>query len=100
MAPGGRVAVRVTVTNTGTRAGKESVLLFTRQQYAAVTPAVRRLRGFEKVDIAPGGSRTVRFTLSGDDLSYVGRDGRPVLEPGAFDVMVGGLTDTFRVTAQ
>ncbi|HEY0778555.1 MAG TPA: glycoside hydrolase family 3 N-terminal domain-containing protein [Gemmatirosa sp.] len=95
---GGRVTITVAVTNTGARAGKESVLLFTRQQYAAITPPVRRLRGFEKIELAPGASRTVRFTLGGDDLSYVGHDGRPVLELGAFDVMVGGLTHTFQVT--
>ena len=100
MAPGGRVTITVTVTNTGPRAGKESVLLFTRQQYAVITPSVRRLRGFEKVELAPGASRTVRFTLTGDDLSYIGRNGRPVLEPGAFDVMVGGLTHTFTVAPQ
>ena len=98
LAQGARVTVSVMVTNTGARAGKESVLLFTRQHYAAVTPPVRRLRGFEKVELSPGASRVVSFTLAGDELSYVGRDGRPVLETGAFDVMVGGLTHTFQVT--
>ncbi|MBV9772867.1 MAG: glycoside hydrolase family 3 C-terminal domain-containing protein [Gemmatimonadetes bacterium] len=96
--PDGRLPVRVTVTNTGTRAGQETVLLFTRQRYASLSPPVRRLRGFQKVSLQPGESRTVAFTLSADDLRYVGRDGKPVLEPGEFDVMVGGLTGTFRVT--
>ena len=96
--PGDRLTVSVTVTNTGDRAGKESVLLFSRQHYAAITPSVRRLRAFEKVELAPGASRTVRFTLPARDLAYVGADGRPVLEPGAFDVMVGGLARTFQVT--
>ena len=93
----GRRTVTVTVANTGARAGQESVLLFTRQHFAALTPAVRRLRAFEKVALEPGASRTVTFTLSTDDLTYVGRDGRPVLEPGAFDVMVGGEKATFQV---
>jgi beta-glucosidase len=92
------LTVRVTVANTGERAGEEAVLLFTRQHFATVSPAVRRLRAFRKVALEPGQSRTLTFTLSADDLRYVGRDGRPVLEPGAFDVMVGGLTATFRVT--
>lgn len=94
------LTVEVTVTNTGQRAGQEAVLLFTRQHYASLTPHVRRLRGFEKVSLEPGASQTVTFTLTGDDLSYVGREGRPVLEPGAFDVMVGGLTATFELTGR
>jgi len=98
MGPADSLAVRVTVTNTGPRAGQETVLLFTRQHYASVTPAVRRLRAFEKVSLAPGASRTVTFTLRPEDLRFVARDGRLVLEPGDFDVMVGGLKATFRVT--
>jgi beta-glucosidase len=92
------LTVQVTVANTGERAGQETVLLFTRQHYASVTPAVRRLRAFEKVELAPGASRTVTFTLRPDDLRFVARDGRLVLEPGDFDVMVGGLKGTFRLT--
>lgn len=95
--PADSLTVRVTVENTGERAGDETVLLFTRQHYASVTPSVRRLRAFRKVSLDPGQSRTVAFTLSADDLRFVGRDGRPALEPGPFDVMVGGLTATFRV---
>jgi beta-glucosidase len=93
----GCVTVQVTVENTGGRAGAETVLLYTRQHYAATTPYIRRLRAFQKVSLAPGESRTVTFTLAADDLRYTGRDGRLVLDPGAFDVMVGGLTGTFHV---
>ena len=95
----GRITVQVTVANTGGRAGDETVLLYTRQHFASMTPYTRRLRAFQKVRLEPGESRTVTFTLAADDLRYVGRDGRMVLEPGAFDVMVGGLTGTFHVTA-
>jgi beta-glucosidase len=91
--------VEVTVQNTGGRAGEETVLLYTRQHYASTTPYTRRLRAFQKVALAPGESRTVTFTLAAEELRHVGRDGRMVLEPGEFDVMVGGLTGTFRVTA-
>ncbi|HEX2078834.1 MAG TPA: glycoside hydrolase family 3 N-terminal domain-containing protein [Longimicrobium sp.] len=97
--PADSLRVEVTVTNTGQRAGQEAVLLFTRQHYASVTPPVRRLRAFEKIALEPGASRTVTFTLPAADLRFAGRDGRLVLEPGNFDVMVGGLTATFRVTA-
>jgi beta-glucosidase len=95
----GRMIVEVTVQNTGGRAGEETVLLYTRQHYASTTPYTRRLRAFQKVALAPGESRTVTFTLAAEELRHVGRDGRMVLEPGEFDVMVGGLTGTFRVTA-
>lgn len=94
---GEEVTVEVTVTNTGERVGKDAVLLFTRQHYAQLTPAMRRLRGFEKIELAPGASQTVTFTLTTDDLTYVGQDGEPVLDPGAFDVMVGDRTATFEV---
>jgi beta-glucosidase len=99
VSPGGTVPVSVNLRNTGAREGTETVLLFTRQRYASITPAVKRLRGFQRVALRPGEARTVTFGLSTDDLRYVGRDGRPVLEPGTFDVMVGGLTASFGVTA-
>jgi beta-glucosidase len=99
MGPAGRIRVQVTVQNTGGRAGDETVLLYTRQHYASRTPYTRRLRAFERVSLAPGESRTVAFTLAADDLRFAGQDGRMVLEPGAFDVMVGGLTGTFRVVS-
>ncbi len=97
LAPGDSLTVEVTVANTGARAGQETVLLFTRQHYASVTPPVRRLRAFHKIELEPGASRTVTFRLSTDDLRFTGRDGRPTLEPGAFDVIVAGLEATFHV---
>lgn len=97
--PGGALPITVTVRNTGQREGTETVLLFVRQRFASIAPAVKRLRDFQRVTLRPGESRAVTFTLSTDDLTYVGRDGRPVLEPGVFDVMVGSLTASFTVTA-
>ncbi|MBR9990776.1 MAG: glycoside hydrolase family 3 C-terminal domain-containing protein, partial [Gemmatimonadetes bacterium] len=85
----------VTVTNTGSRAGRHAVLLFVRQHYASLTPPVRRLRGFRKIDLLPGASQTVRFEISAQDLAFIGRNGAPLLEPGRFDAMVGGLSATF-----
>ena len=89
--------VEVTITNTGSRSGQHAVLLFVRQHYASLTPPVRRLRGFRKIELEPGASQTVRFDLGAGDLTYIGRDGAPILEPGQFDVMVGGLTATFEL---
>jgi beta-glucosidase len=94
----GALTVSVTVRNTGARAGKEAVLLFTRDMVASVTPPGRRLRRFGKVHLDPGQSRTLAFTLEPHDLAFVGADGAWVVEPGEFRVMVGGLTAPFTLT--
>ncbi|HEY2064400.1 MAG TPA: glycoside hydrolase family 3 N-terminal domain-containing protein, partial [Gemmatimonadaceae bacterium] len=91
--PTDTVTVSVDVTNTGTRAGKEVVQLYVRDLYASVDPPVRRLRDFEKIALAAGERRTVTFRLPIQRLAFVGIDNRPVVEPGDFDVMIGGLTD-------
>ncbi len=82
----------VTVKNTGTRAGTEVVHLFVTDRVASVTPAVKRLVRFVRVDLAPGASRDVRFHLSRNDLSFIGANNRPVAEPGTFTLSVGKLT--------
>ncbi|HWZ60974.1 MAG TPA: glycoside hydrolase family 3 N-terminal domain-containing protein [Gemmatimonadaceae bacterium] len=91
------IGVTVTVVNTGKRLGTEVVQLYVRQLYASVAPPVKRLRAFERVTLAPGERRTVLFKVPVHDLAFVGRDDRWVVEPGAFDVIVGGLTDRLTV---
>jgi beta-glucosidase len=90
-AGGDRVAVSVTVRNKGRRPGAEVVQLFVSQHAASITPAVKRLKRFARVTLQPGDSREMRFTLTRDDFSFVGADGRRVVEPGTFSVSVGGL---------
>ena len=94
---GGAFEVAVRVTNTGDRPGREAVLVFSRQHYASLVPYMQRLRAFDKIELQPGESTVVRFQLSTDDLRFASREGRMVLEPGMFDIMVGGLTATFEV---
>ena len=79
----------IDVRNTGNRAGKEIVLLYSSDLVASLTPDCRRLRDFKKVELQPGESRTVSFELPADDLAFVGADGRWVLEPGDFRFSVG-----------
>lgn len=86
------LTISVDVANTGARAGKEVVQLYVRDRYASVNPSVRRLRDFEKILLAPGERRTVTFRVPVKRLTFIGRDNRPVVEPGEFDVIVGGLT--------
>ena len=85
------VAISVDVANVGTVAGKDAVQLYVRDLYASVDPPVKRLRDFEKIALAPGERRTVTFRLPVQRLAFIGRDNRPIVEPGDFDVMVGGL---------
>lgn len=93
---GENLQVSVTVTNTGKITGKEVVDLFTSDLYASsVTPDVKRLRRFEKIELKPGESKTVMFELNPADLSYIGRDGKSILEAGDFEVMVQKLKVAF-----
>ncbi len=81
--------VSVDVTNTGHAAGKESVLLFSTDLYASSIPDVRRLRAFEKVELAPGQTKTVEFELPAKNLAFVGYDGKWRLEEGDFILSSG-----------
>lgn len=89
------LTVDVTVTNTGNRAGKESVLVYVGDLVASISPPNKRLRRFAKVSLEPGQKRTLTFKIRRDDLSFIGADNKPIAEPGEFDVMVGGLTQRF-----
>jgi beta-glucosidase len=89
------LAVTVTVTNTGQRAGKEVVQVYVSDLVASISPPGKRLRRFAKVDLQPGQSRTLTFKLGREDLSFIGTDNKPVAEPGEFDITVGGLTQRF-----
>jgi beta-glucosidase len=88
---GDPVKVTVTVANTGARAGAEVVQLYVSDLAASITPPVKRLRRFAKVALEPGQKRTLAFTLGRDDFSFIGEDLKPVVEPGAFNVLAGGL---------
>jgi beta-glucosidase len=96
---GENIQVSVTVTNTGKVTGKEVVHLFTSDMYASsVTPDVRRLRRFEKIELKPGESKTVSFELNPKDLSYSGRDGQTILEAGDFEVAIDKLKAQFTLS--
>lgn len=79
----------VDVTNTGKMVGKESVLLYSRDLVASITPDNIRLRNFEKVELQPGETKTVTMKLKGSDLAFVGADGKWRLEKGAFRMTCG-----------
>jgi beta-glucosidase len=98
----GSVQASVTVKNTGSRRGDEVVQLYLHDPVASLSQPVRRLRGFERVTLDPGRSRTVTFTLDRDDFGFYDNHGRFVVEPGRIDVYAGSsslasLTKSFTV---
>lgn len=95
--PGQRFTVTVEVENQSQRAGQEIVQLYLSDLVASVTPSVRQLKGFKKVLVEPGQKQTVRFELGWDDLAFIGRDNKPVIEPGEFKLSVGDLSISLTV---
>ncbi len=83
------LTVTVDIKNTGSRAGKEAVLLYSSDLVASIVPDNRRLRDFTKVALEPGQTKTVTFQLPARNLAFVGADGRWTLEEGDFVLTVG-----------
>ena len=93
------ITFSVDVKNTGKVAGKESVLLFSSDLVASLTPDNRRLRNFEKIELQPGETKTVTLKLKGSDLAFVGYDGKWILEAGEFRMQAGDQVLTLACTA-
>ncbi|MFY9597808.1 MAG: glycoside hydrolase family 3 N-terminal domain-containing protein [Dysgonamonadaceae bacterium] len=91
--PGDTITVTVDVKNTGAMAGKETVMLFTSDLVASITPDVRRLRAFRKINLQPGEQKTVTLKVAGNDLAFVNPEGKWILEEGDFKFQVGNLAD-------
>ncbi|MCR5463592.1 MAG: glycoside hydrolase family 3 C-terminal domain-containing protein [Bacteroidales bacterium] len=88
---GDLIKVSVDIKNTGSRPGKEAVLLYSSDLVASIIPDVKRLRGFEKISLEPGETKTVTFELPAKELAFVGADGKWRLEKGDFRLACGGL---------
>ena len=86
---GEAVEVAVDVHNSGRRAGDEVVQVYVRDRAASVTRPVKLLKGFRRVTLQPGERTTVRITLAPQAFALIGRDMRPVIEPGEFEIMTG-----------
>ena len=91
----GKLQISVTVTNTGKVAGKEVVQLYIADRYASITPSVKRLRGFEKINLQSGEAHIVTFTISAEDIAFVGRDSKWIAEAGWFDIFIGDEKNAF-----
>jgi beta-glucosidase len=97
MGPDGKVEVRVTIKNTGDRAGDEVAQLYVHQVKSSVKRPIKELRGFQRVTLKPGEAKTITFTLPAQKLAYyeVGRHDF-VVEPGLFEVLVGSSSADIR----
>jgi beta-glucosidase len=93
VSPSGHVRATMTVTNTGDVAGDDVVQLYVHDPVASISQPVRRLRGFQRVTLAPHESRTITFTLDRSDFGFYDNSGRFVVEPGAIDVFAGDSSD-------
>ena len=86
------LTVSVDVKNTGAKAGKEAVLLYSSDLVASIVPDNKRLRDFTKIELQPGEVKTVTFLLPAKNLAFVGADGKWTLEEGDFILKVGNQT--------
>jgi len=104
LAPGGRITASVQVTNRGAMAVEEVVQLYANDPVASISRPVAELRGFARVALKPGQSRTVRFTLTPEQFAFW-RDGKWIIEAGDIRLMAGASSADlkseakFRITA-
>jgi len=85
----GKSTVSIDVKNTGTRVGDEVVQMYVRDNYATVGRYNKMLKGFKRITLNPGESKTVSFELNSDNLSLLDKDLKKVVEPGDFTILVG-----------
>lgn len=98
--PDGSLTVYVDVTNTGDREGDDVVQLYTRDVVSSVTTFEKNLRGFERVHLKPGETRTIQFKIVPDDLMLWNRKMEHVVEPGAFKIMIGHSSEDIVLTGK
>jgi len=87
----------ITVKNTGEKTGKEVVQCFISHEYASVVPVNKKLKGFEKIDLAPGESKNVIFKFTRKDLRFIGEDKKWLFEPGTLRVSCGDQSASFEL---
>ena len=87
--PGGKITASIDISNTGTRSGKETVQLYTRQMVGSIARPVKELKGFQQITLQPGETKKASFDISVDDLKFYNSDLKYVYESGAFKVFIG-----------
>mgnify|MGYP003133051692 FL=1 len=97
---GGSVTLSVKVSNTGKRAGTEVVQLYLHDKIATLTRPVQELKGFARVELKPGESRTVSFQVAANQLGFYDQELQYILEPGVFEVMIGSSSADIRARSE
>ena len=87
--------VSVDVTNTGKMKGKEVVQLYVRDHFASISPSLRKLKRFTKIELEPSEKRTVEFTIGIEDLKFYGKENKWIVEEGKFSLMINSLSKEF-----
>jgi len=95
--PAGEVDISLRVKNSGDRHGEEVIQLYLDDVVSSVSTPVKELKRFQKISLAPGEEKTVQFKLTPGDLALLDRNLAPVVEPGAFEVMIGSSSDDIRL---
>ena len=96
----GEVQISVDVKNTGNRKGDEVVQLYINDEISSTSKPVKELKGYEKISLSPGETKTVKLKLTPDDLALFDRDMNFIVEPGKFLVMVGSSSNDIRVKGE
>jgi beta-glucosidase len=96
----GEITVSVDVTNTGTRKGDEVVQLYVKDKVSSVIAYELVLRGFERVPLEPGETKTVRFVLKPEDFELLDINMKWTVEPGAFEIMIGASSEDIKLKQQ
>jgi beta-glucosidase len=96
--PSGLISVSVDIQNTGAVLGDEVVQLYTHDPFASVTRPVKELKGFKRISLNSGEKKTITFTLSKVELSFLDRSMKSSVEPGSIEVLIGSSSDDIRVS--
>jgi beta-glucosidase len=100
IAPNGRFKAVFEVTNTGSRAGVEISQLYFHQRLSSLTVYVQQLRGFDRIALAPGETKTVTIPVdAAESLWMIGREMKRVVEPGVYDILIGASSKDIRLKA-
>lgn len=96
----GEINVSVDITNSGSRKGDEIVQLYIKDKVSSVTTYESQLRGFERISVLPGETKNVKFTLKPQDLELLDKDMHWVVEPGAFEVLIGSSSENIKLKGE
>ena len=90
-----KLLVSVDLTNTGKMKGKEVVQLYVRDHFASISPSLKKLKRFTKIELEPSEKRTIEFTIGIDDLKFYGKENKWIVEEGKFSLIINSLSKDF-----